>query len=87
MKKSSNKKAKNVKLEKIRSSIKLDLKQVDISQIIKCEMENFSLHLGLIVIEQFMQAEVEQLVGTRYSRGRQGDIDVATLYQAKDLGC
>lgn len=41
MKKSSNKKAKNVKLEKIRSSIKLDLKQVDISQIIKCEMENF----------------------------------------------
>jgi transposase-like protein len=74
MKKSSNKKAKNVKLEKIRSSIKLDLKQVDISQIIKCEMENFSLHLGLIVIEQFMQAEVEQLVGTRYSRGRQGDM-------------
>lgn len=38
-------------------------------------MENFSLHLGLIVIEQFMQAEVEQLVGTRYSRGRQGDMD------------
>ena len=63
MKKSSNKETRNVNLEKLRSSIKLDFKQVDLRQIIKCEMENFGLQLGLIVIEQFMQAEVEQLIG------------------------
>jgi hypothetical protein len=28
-------------------------------------MENFGLQLGLIVIERFMQAEVEQLIGPR----------------------
>jgi transposase-like protein len=74
MKKSSNKKSKNVNLEKLRSSIQLDLKRVDLSHIIKCEMENFGLQLGLIVIEQFMQAEVEQLIGPRYSRERDGEI-------------
>jgi len=74
MKKSSNKKSKNVNLEKLRSSIKLDLKQVDLSHIIKCEMENFGLQLGLLVIEQFMQAEVEQLTGPKYSR--EGDSDI-----------
>ncbi len=74
MKKSSNKKSKNVNLEKLRSSVKLDLKRVDLSHIIKCEMENFGLQLGLLVIEQFMQAEAEQLTGPKYSRQGDGDI-------------
>ena len=74
MKKSSNKKSKNVNLERLRSSIKLDFKRVDLNHIVKCQMENFGLQLGLIVIEQFMQAEVEQLIGPRYSRERDGNI-------------
>ena len=61
MNKSSNKKTKNVNLEKLRSSVQLDLKQVDLAHIINCEIENFGLQLGLFVIEQFMQAEVEEL--------------------------
>ena len=56
MKKSSGKSTKNVNLEKLRSSINLDLKRVDLNQIVKCEMENFGLQLGLLVIEQFMLA-------------------------------
>lgn len=75
MKKSSNKKTKDVNLEELRSSIKLDLKSLDLSKIIKCEMENFGLHLGLIMIEQFMQAEVEQLIGPKYSRDRRDDMN------------
>jgi putative transposase len=74
MKKSSSINSNNVNLEKLRSSINLDFKRVDLSHIIKCEMENFGLQLGLIVIEQFMQAEVEQLVGPKYSREGDGDI-------------
>ncbi len=50
MKRSSSTKATNVNLEKLRSSIKLDYKQVDLGDIIRCQMENFGLQLGLIVI-------------------------------------
>jgi transposase-like protein len=75
MTKSSNKKTKNVNLEKLRSSVQLDLKQVDLTHIINCEIENFGLQLGLFVIEQFMQAEVEELTGPKYSREKQGGID------------
>jgi len=75
MKKSSNNNGRNVNLEKIRSSINLDFKQVNLNEIVKCQMENFGLQLGLIVIEQFMLAEVEQLTGPRYSREQGGDID------------
>jgi putative transposase len=74
VKKSSGKNTKNVNLEKLRSSINLDLKRVDLNQIVKCEMENFGLQLGLLVIEQFMLAEVEQLTGPKYSREEEGDI-------------
>lgn len=75
MKRSSSTKATNVNLEKLRSSIKLDYKQVDLGDIIRCQMENFGLQLGLIVIEQFMQAEVEQLIGPRYGREQLGQMN------------
>ncbi len=75
MKRSSSTKATNVNLEKLRSSIKLEYKQVDLGDIIRCQMENFGLQLGLIVIEQFMQAEVEQLIGPRYGREQLGQMN------------
>jgi len=74
MKKSSGKNSNNVKLERLRSSINLDFKRVDLNEIVQCEMENFGLQLGRIVMEQFMLAEVEQLTGPKYSRGHVGDI-------------
>ena len=51
MTKSSNKKTKNVNLEKLRSSVQLDLKQVDLAHIINCEIENFGLQLGLFAFD------------------------------------
>lgn len=74
MKKSSTKYTQNVNLDKLRSSINLDFKRIDLNSIVQCEMENFGLQLGLIVIEQFMLAEVEQLSGRRYSREPNGEI-------------
>jgi putative transposase len=74
MKKSSINNSNNVKLERLRSSINLDFKRVDLNEIVQCEMENFGLQLGLLVIEQFMLAEVEQLTGPKYSREQDGDI-------------
>jgi putative transposase len=74
MKKSSTTRAKDVNLEKLKSSIKLDFGRVDIGQIIQCEMENFGLQLGFIVMEQFMQAEAEQLTGPKYSRENSRDM-------------
>jgi putative transposase len=76
MKKSSSKNTTNVNLEKLRSSINLDLKRVDLSHVIKCEIDNFGLQLGRIVMEQFMLAEVEQLTGPKYSRGQDEDDDI-----------
>jgi transposase-like protein len=73
MKKSSGKQTHNVNLEKLKSSIKLDLKQLDLGQLIRGEIQNFCLQLGLVVVEQFIQAEVEQLLGPKYSRERQNE--------------
>ena len=73
MKKSSGKKAKKVNLKELTSSIKVDLKQLDLSQLIRGEIQNFCLQLGLGVAEQFIQSEVEQLVGARYSREQQNE--------------
>jgi putative transposase len=74
MKKSSGKQTHNVNLEKLNSSIKLDLKQLDLGQLIRGEIQNFCLQLGLGLAEQFIQAEVEQLVGPMYSRERENEI-------------
>ena len=74
MKKSSGKQTHNVNLEKLRSSIKLDLKQLDLGQLIRGEIQNFCLQLGLGLAEQFIHAEVEQLVGPMYSRERENEI-------------
>lgn len=73
MKKSSIKLTTNVKLEELQSSIKIDLKRADLSQLINGEVQSFCHRLGLLVVEQFMQAEVEELLGDRYSRDRQTD--------------
>ena len=73
MKKSSGKLTKNVNLEKLKSSIKLDLKQLDLGQLIRGEIQNFCLQLGLGLAEQFIQAEVEQLLGPKYSREREDE--------------
>jgi putative transposase len=74
MKKSSGKQTHNVNLEKLRSSIKLDLKQLDLGQLIRGEIQNFCFQLGLGLAEQFIQAEVEQLVGPKYSREKENEI-------------
>jgi transposase-like protein len=73
MNKSSGKQTHNVNLEKLKSSIKLDLKQLDLGQLIRGEIQNFCLQLGLGIAEQFIQAEVEQLLGPKYSRERQDE--------------
>lgn len=73
MKKSSGKKAKKVNLKELTSSIKLDLKRLDLGKLISGEIQNFCLQLGLVVVEQFIQAEVEQLLGPKYSRERQDE--------------
>ena len=51
----------------------IDLKQVDLSQLINGEVQSFCHRLGLLVVEQFMQAEVEKLLGRKYSRDKQTD--------------
>jgi hypothetical protein len=51
----------------------IDLKQVDLSQLINGEVQSFCHRLGLLVVEQFMQAEVEELLGRKYSRDKQTD--------------
>ena len=77
MKKSSIKRTTNVNLEELKASLKasmnIDLKQVDLSQLINGEVQSFCHRLGLFVVEQFMQAEVEELLGRKYSRDKQTD--------------
>jgi transposase-like protein len=71
MKKSSTIRTTNVNLEELKASMKIDLKRVDLSQLISGEVQSFCHRLGLLVVEQFMQAEVEELLGAKYSRERQ----------------
>jgi transposase-like protein len=68
MKKSSIKRSTNVNLEELASSAKLDLKQVDLSELISGEVQQFCHRLGLLMVEQFMLAELDQLLGAKYSR-------------------
>ena len=51
----------------------IDLKQVDLSQLINGEVQSFCHRHELFVVEQFMQAEVEELLGRKYSRDKQTD--------------
>src|SRR5580698_1598161 len=71
MKKSSIKRTTNVNLEELKASMNIDLKQIDLSQLINGEVQSFCHRLGLLVVEQFMQAEVEELLGRKYSRDKQ----------------
>jgi hypothetical protein len=73
MKKSSIKRTTNVNLEELKASMNIDLKQVDLSQLIKGEVQSFCHRLGLLLVEQFMQAEVEELLGRKHSRDKQTD--------------
>jgi putative transposase len=63
----------NVNLGELTSLVNLDLKRLDLNQLISGEIHNFCLQLGLAVAEQFIQAEIEQLIGPKYSRAEQDE--------------
>ncbi len=70
MKKSSNIKAIRVNEEngQERSAVAFDLKEVDLSAVIRMGLQDFISEVGMLAVRQVMEAEVETLAGERYSR-------------------
>jgi putative transposase len=70
MKKSSNVRAITVNEENSKKALAfgLDLSQIDLKEVLKMELEEVMFRAGLIAVQQLIEAEVENLVGPRYSR-------------------
>ena len=70
MKKSSNIRNINVNEEKSKESpaVALDLKEVNVEEVVRIGLQDFMFQVGMIAVQQVMQAEVKELVGPRYSR-------------------
>lgn len=69
MKRSSSISVGAVNLDQLKRSIRVDLDQLALDEIMKGELDNFCLLLGLIVAQSYMEAEAEQIAGKRYERG------------------
>ena len=76
MRKSSNVRAITVNEENSKKSLPfgLDLSQIDLKEVIKMELDEVMFRAGLIAVQQLIEAEVNKLVGPRYSRSPGKDI-------------
>lgn len=72
MKKSSNVKSIHVNEENSKKALAfgLDLKEIDLKEVLKMELEEVMFRAGLIAVQQLIEGEVEKLAGPRYSRGK-----------------
>jgi transposase-like protein len=69
MKKSSSVKQLFVKPEEaLKAAFSVDLKDLDLKQVVSMGLEEFTYQAGMLLINQVMQAEANQLAGPRYSR-------------------
>lgn len=70
MNKSSNIRPLRVKKDKPQAmpAVALELKDVDLGAVIKMGLQDFMFQVGMIAVQEVMQAEVEALAGARYSR-------------------
>lgn len=71
MKKSSNVKSLRVNEDKAKkaATVELDLKSVDLKEVVRMGLQQFMFDVGMMAVQQAMEAEVETLAGRRYSRG------------------
>ena len=77
MKKSSNVKSIRVNEEKVKetANVELDLKSMDLKEIIKMGLQDFMFEVGMLAVQQAMAAEVNTLAGERYSRNSSNDVN------------
>lgn len=70
MKKSSNVKNIRVKEEKTKKvpAVEIDLKTLDLKEVIRMGLQDFMFGVGMLAVQQAMEAEVNTLAGERYSR-------------------
>lgn len=70
MKKSSNIKSIHVNEENSKKSaaVALELKDIDLNEVIRMGLQNFMFEVGMLAVQHTMTAEVETLAGPRYAR-------------------
>jgi transposase-like protein len=69
MKKSSNVTGLFVKPEEaLKAAFSVDLKDLDLKQVVSMGLEEFTYQAGMLLVQQVMTAEADQLAGPRYSR-------------------
>lgn len=68
MPKSSTPRSSRVKPLADPTAFQVDLKQVDIHQVVRLGLEQFVYQAGLLLVRQVMEAEATQLAGQRYAR-------------------
>lgn len=75
MKKSSNVRNISVNEENAKKALAfgIDLKEVDLEEVLKMELNEVMFKSGLITVQRLIEAEVERLAGPRYSRGGAAD--------------
>ena len=75
MKKSSNIKSIHVneEISKKAEAVDLELKDIDLKEIIRMGLQDFMFEVGMLAVQQTMAAEVETLAGPRYARNTGND--------------
>jgi transposase-like protein len=75
MKKSSNIKSIHVneEISKKAAAVDLELKDIDLKEIIRMGLQDFMFEVGMLAVQQTMAAEVETLAGPRYARNTGND--------------
>lgn len=73
MKKSSKVRSISVNEENSKKALAfgVDLKEIDLKEVLKMELDEVMFRAGLIAVQQLIEAEVEKLAGPRYSRGKE----------------
>lgn len=71
MKKSSNVRNISVNEENSKKALAfgIDLRELDLEEVLKLELNEVMFRAGLITVQRVIEAEVEKLAGPRYSRG------------------
>ncbi len=58
----------NEKNSQVQQALALDLKGLDLAAVIAMELKDFMFQVGMLAVQQVMQAEVDTMAGPRYSR-------------------
>ncbi len=77
MRKSSNIKSIHVNEENSKKApvLKFDLKDIDLGEVVRMGLQDFMFQVGMIAVQQTMQAEVATLAGPRYVRNPHNSVD------------